>query len=384
MFSYQQIDPPCAHVSPCTNATLPDVLYFGLCPVLQFFLSLVRHVSSLTSSSVSCLFLNVIGELHGVLQNAYVLDKCDRATVHLLSLSMSRFLCRRHDFAALLRKTARKRLYLPLSVLYRLVASQRLRPATCGHLSLPLSVLYRLSRCFVSQRLRPATCGHLSKCRYDFGRRRPILKFHISKLSNHECLPSLFSPTVPLSTARHIGGGSSVLTWASIQPYVISKPSTFNDQSNLSYIAYVNKMGLKQYPNDKFVFAEIPLPVISQLLNIPFARYTATMHGISVGTRCTVAQLKHVDCHNCLNCPSYTTVFSVTDNSSTKNANRVRKHREKMAQTAMPTPIHSGNAGTSPKTTEFPPPPCSVDLQHTIIKDACKRMNPVNFRLCRM
>jgi hypothetical protein len=58
------------------------------------------------------------------------------------------------------------------------------------------------------------------------------------------------------------------------------------------------------------------------------------MHGIAVGSHCSVAQLKvNVDQHDCLGCPSYITVFSVHDDSAQKCAARVRKHREKRKPT---------------------------------------------------
>jgi hypothetical protein len=65
-----------------------------------------------------------------------------------------------------------------------------------------------------------------------------------------------------------VGGGSSRLTFSSVMPYIVSKPNFLSDRSCLHYVAYVDNVGLKAYPSDKFVHANIPLPMVSQLLSI--------------------------------------------------------------------------------------------------------------------
>ena len=86
--------------------------------------------------------------------------------------------------------------------------------------------------------------------------------------------PPLSSPTVTLPSESCIGGGSSHLSCASYM--IVSKTSFWNNQSCL---AYVDDMGLKAYPTDKFFHASIPLQIVSQLLSIvTISRYVATMH----------------------------------------------------------------------------------------------------------
>jgi hypothetical protein len=64
------------------------------------------------------------------------------------------------------------------------------------------------------------------------------------------------------SSGAHIGGGRSRIARATIQPYIVSQPSTLNDRSILSYVAYVEKSKVKAYPDDQFVHADIaPLVV---------------------------------------------------------------------------------------------------------------------------
>jgi hypothetical protein len=109
------------------------------------------------------------------------------------------------------------------------------------------------------------------------------------------------------------------------------------------------------------------------------------MHGIAVGSHCMVAQLKvNVDDHDCLGCqcPSYITVFSIEHDSANKGAARVRKHREKQKAQCSTTTLKDSVESEHPQSVElneFPPSPCSTNFENTIIMDACKRMNPVNF-----
>ena len=207
------------------------------------------------------------------------------------------------------------------------------------------------------------------------GHRRPVLSSHVLNPRS-----PLSSPIVTLPSEGQVGGGSSRLTCVSVLPYIISKPSFWNNQSCLHYIAYVDDAGLKAYPSDKFVHASIPLPMVSQLLSITVSRYIAMTHSIAVGSRCMVAQLKTtVDEHDCLRCPSYITVFSVEHDNTNKSTVRSRKHGEKKnAQNPM-TDLKDSSKSEHPKSVEFPPSPCSIDFEHTIIKDACRRMDPVNF-----
>ena len=170
-----------------------------------------------------------------------------------------------------------------------------------------------------------------------------------------------------------VGGGCSRIPWTVVQPYAVSTPSTLDDQSYVRFVDFVEKVGddLEAYPNDQFVHANIPLKLATQFLSITIARRIASFHGISAGSRCSVAQLSlFVEQHECTNCLSYLTIFSVESDSRKKNVIRTTTHRERKAQ--------SGLNNVS-KSIEFPPSPCSVQLEHAIIKDACKRMDPVNF-----
>ena len=157
--------------------------------------------------------------------------------------------------------------------------------------------------------------------------------------------------------------------------YIVSQPSTMKNRNLLAYVGYVEKEKFDAYPNDRFVHADIPLLVLSQFLTLTVARSIAASHGIATGSRCSTSQLKSfVEQHECVSCPSYITVFSAVDDSATKHAIRNRKYRKnlKTAECASTTSERLIEA-------EFPPQPSSIQLEHTIIKDVCKRMDPVNF-----
>ena len=118
-----------------------------------------------------------------------------------------------------------------------------------------------------------------------------------------------------------IGGGCSWIPWTVIQPYAVSTPGTLDDRSYVRFVALVEKIGVgvEAYPNDQFVHADIPLKLASQLLSITVARRIATSHGIFAGSRCNVAQLSSfVEQHECINCLSYLTIFSVESDSKKK------------------------------------------------------------------
>ena len=196
-----------------------------------------------------------------------------------------------------------------------------------------------------------------------------------SRISTPVSLTTALSLVDAPSISVNIGGGSSRIAWATVLPYIVSQPSTINDRNFLAFVGYVEKERLDGYPKDRFIHADIPPLVLSQLLTLAIARSVAASHGIATGSRCSTGQLKlFVEQHECVSCPSYLAVFSAVDDLATKHAIRNRKYRKnlKTAECASTTSEQLIQA-------EFPPQPSSIQLEHTIIKDVCKRMDPVNF-----
>ena len=198
----------------------------------------------------------------------------------------------------------------------------------------------------------------------------------------HSCILNFFIPrssSAPNASSDSlidglIGGGSLRLPWKVIKPYAVLMPSTLEDESILSFADHVEKehVDVEAYSKDHFVYADVPLKVASSLLNISIARRIAACHGVSAGSQSSVAQLcSSVEQHKCINCPSYLTIFSVESGSVKKNAIRSSTYRKRKAQ--------STSEVVSENWDVFPPSPASVQLEHVIIKDACKRMDPINF-----
>ena len=196
-------------------------------------------------------------------------------------------------------------------------------------------------------------------------------------------LPTFLRKSITTSSTSSIrgliGGGSSRIPWTVIQPYAISTPNTVEDRSHVRFVALVERAGVdvEAYPNDQFVHADIPLKLATQLFSITIARSIARSHGISAGSRCNIAQLSSfVEHHECINCLSYLTIFSVESDSKRKNVVRSTTYRERKTQSAL---AACEDLKSTEFLVEFPPSPCSVQLEHAIIKDACKRMDPINF-----
>ena len=80
-----------------------------------------------------------------------------------------------------------------------------------------------------------------------------------------------------------------------------------------------------------------------------------------------------------LGCPSYITVFSVEHDNTNKSTVRSRKHREKKKALSPTSDLNESGKSEHPQSIEFPPSPCGIDFEHTILKDACRQMDPVNF-----
>ena len=176
-----------------------------------------------------------------------------------------------------------------------------------------------------------------------------------------------------------IGGGCSRIPWMVIRPYAVSTPSTLEDRSYVLFVDFIEKVAvdIETYPNDRFVHADIPLKLATQLLSITIARRIASSHGISAGSRCSIAQLSlFVEQHECTNCPSYLVIFSVESDLKKKGVIRTTTYRERKTQSGLTACDDSKSTESS---VQFPPSPCSLQLEHAIIKDACKRMDPMNF-----
>ena len=183
----------------------------------------------------------------------------------------------------------------------------------------------------------------------------------------------------------HLGGGySRQHVFKSIEPYVISDTSSATRKCSFRYVDHVDDVGVLSYPAPVYVHTSIPLSVLFGLITLANSRKIAAMHGISVGSRASAAQLLLLaESHSCLKCSSYLTVFSSDLNANQLNVGRATKCRGKKqgAHATPPGTITLSKqcppSGTKiPSSTPFPPDAASDDLEHVILTKACNRMQP--------
>ena len=188
------------------------------------------------------------------------------------------------------------------------------------------------------------------------------------------------------SPAPKGGGPSRFLNSMIVEPHVLSSPHMSDSQGRLRYVAHVEGEGLTTYPPDIFVHARIPLPILSHLLSITIVKEIALIHGVKAGSRCTIAHLRScMENHECKKCSRYVTVFAVEKSAAKKNVDRTTKwkakanelRKEKKAE-SLANELRKENELESLDGAVFPPEPASVQLEHDIIRDACRRMDPSN------
>ena len=325
-------------------------------PYLRFFKTMLMCLRSCCASFFRCcepllrLLLSLTFHVYYILIYASIFPDRPHSKAAILRIMSRQNLFRSHDFAVYFCKMSRLLQYLPSQVLCNIIRS-----------------------CFVMRRvfLHPRAF-YLQRYRLSRGLRLPSKMLHISNTHLFTAAPVRQSP----SPAPKGGGLSRVLNWSVVEPHTLSMPQTADYQSRLRYIAHVEGEHLTAYPSDFFVHARIPLPIISDLLSITIAREIALIHGIKAGSRCTVAQLRSaVEDHECnnLKCSSYITIFSVEKSATKKNVDRSTKSRAK-ATTASRNEKEIETVGVP----VFPPEPASKQLEHDIIRGACRRMNPSN------
>ena len=294
-------------------------------PPLHLSFSLAFHVYEIYINA--CLFPN---------------NPHSRAT--LLQVMSRRNLFRSHDFAVYLSKMCRKSQYSPSQMLCNII-----------HF------------CFVMRARLPPHAFYLQKFRLNRGLRLPSKMLHASNTQLFTAVHCSSSP------APRGGGPSRVLNWTIVEPHALSNPHMADPQSRLRFVAHVEGEGLTAYPPDIFVHARIPLPIVSHLLSITVAREIASIHGVTAGSRCTAAQLRScVENHECKKCLSYITVFAVEKSVAKQNVDRVTKWKEKAVE------LRKEKKIAMDRDTVFPPEPASMQLQHDIIRDACRRMDQSN------
>ena len=166
---------------------------------------------------------------------------------------------------------------------------------------------------------------------------------------------------------------------------MVSDVSDDQRKSRVCYVCHVNDVGLLSYSGPPYIHANIPLSILFKLITSSDARKVAADHGISVRARCNAAELHSlVVNHSCLKCSSQFSVFSSKPNEKQLGAERAKKYRGKsQANPTVPVIFPQANpassCGSHSSQPEFPPDPASDSLEHLILTNACKKMQPDSF-----
>jgi hypothetical protein len=323
-----------------------------VCPYLRIVKTPLMHLQFRCTTILCCcepplrLLFSLVFHVFDIYINTRLFHEDLHSRAILLQVMSRRSLFRSHDFAAYLCKMRHKLLYSPPHVLRNSI---------------------RLW--FVKRVCLPPRAFYLQKYCLSHGLRLPSKMQHISNAQLFMAAPAhhLSSP------APRGGGPTRVLNWTAVKPYALSKPHTTDSQSRLRYIAHVEGEGLTAYPPDFFVHSRIPLSILSHMLSITVAKKIALIHGVAAGSRCTVAQLRScMQNHECKKCSTHITVFAVEKSAAKQNIDRVTKSKAKATE------LRKGNKNAMDGDTVFPTEPASTQLEHDIIRDACRRMEPSN------
>jgi Helitron helicase-like domain at N-terminus/PIF1-like helicase len=178
------------------------------------------------------------------------------------------------------------------------------------------------------------------------------------------------------SSQKHLGGyGARIFSYQFLEPHITSNSSNISTTANFRYMDHVDNIKILEYPEGQYIHASIPLFTLFELLPVSKARKVASIHGISAGSRCNQAQLLNtVVNHSCLKCTTYSSIFVPDKNSAELHADRLIKSRKKHDQK-----LKSRNLSSQENIVhEFPPEISDENLCHTIISNACKKMNKDN------
>ena len=339
---------------------LKSILYSLLQPfwdAAKFYLNHVAHLFHCYQPIAFVTAKNFHNMNHLLLAAIYAKDRA-RNAVFLTLLNIQRGLLRRHEFSCRLRKLISKIILFRACSVYQFAVSMiNLR---CAYLNNPIG----------SSALR-----HAPAC----------VKLIQQKLQNFcACFRVRFkftSSDVHQLNKRHheqVGGSGRRLhhEFSSIEAYVVSDVPDVQCKSNVQYVSHVDDVGLLDYSSPPYIHASIPLSILFNLITLTDARKIAAVHGISVGSRCTIAQLLlSVENHSCQKCSSYISVFSSELNVNI-SAERSKRYRDRKKSQACDT---GKPVSTTSKSPQFPPNPASDNLECLILTNACKKMQPDHF-----
>jgi hypothetical protein len=208
------------------------------------------------------------------------------------------------------------------------------------------------------------------------------------------------------STYADIAGGSALFSYEELKPYFIGCNIDEID-ANFKFQDYVlrSTQEKKSMTTKPTYMCDIPMHRLISKLKVTELTHIAACHTIYVPSKSKILQIQtRMNNHMCESCPEYVVIFEkidVKEQAERKralnlkavlkyqkkqgerykitNLNTVKKYKEKHNQ-------YEKSTGTNLNSVKeikplacqvsFPPPPPSLELQYTVISNACKDMDP--------
>jgi hypothetical protein len=152
------------------------------------------------------------------------------------------------------------------------------------------------------------------------------------------------------------------------------------------FIDYVHINNTNQYNADYYLQVKFPMHELVQFVPIARARQLASMHGVEVGLRTTVAQLKIMlkDHMTCNVCDSHITIVAVHTSYKKNNSDASQRKQLLQQQTLQRVAkYHSKKTNLDFDICDlasiFPPQPVDKKLSIKIIDASCSKMKPETF-----
>ena len=216
---------------------------------------------------------------------------------------------------------------------------------------------------------------------YVFDRQQKSLVRTIWNIVVHNSVVVHINPC-PSPQHLHVGGGACKgVVWSSIEKFVYSSiPYSINTHGKILYTAYVNHEVLQMFSQaaEEYVYARLPLANLVDLVPLQDARSMAALHGIVPGSQCNTTMLKScIAKHSCSECPIYVMVFSIEKYAATKHVEHTLRHRDKITTST----DQSQTLQVIPEVNaHFPPEPASREFELSVIRNACKHMDPEDLK----
>jgi len=179
-----------------------------------------------------------------------------------------------------------------------------------------------------------------------------------------------------------IGGGCLHVFLASvIMPYLSAAELGLDySKTAFKFIGHVDSTGLSLHPEQKgFVCLKMPLTVLVPNLTATMTCQVAKIHKIQLGSHVGKAeQASYFECHDCVACNLFTSVFEPVLTAEAKEQEHkqlrcAKAHHLKLDTLTSELP---GNISDSEDTCNFPPPPLTDKLSHTVISAFCAEASP--------